>query len=755
MYSKDKKFVLLFFKIVTPIILVVIIATFVFLQKIADDKKSLMYEKVQSMSSLIHSIYDVDMAYSDTILQVQDTFNHLHNNKSINFTYLLGQKNDNYIEYLAYSTSSKPHKVKITDITKAESMRDALSGLSSVRIGKDFKGEKVFSAFTNIEGTPWGLVIEQSYEKHIAPLKEIAISVGVLSFFVLVILFFLVKHFENKSSSLIKDSEERFRQLVESTNDLVWEMDTKGIFTYVSKQVEVILGYRVDEFLGKKFFDFMSQEEAARVKNFYLTILKSQSAIIDLENVYIHKNSQEITLLTNGTPFYNALGDLIGYRGLSKDITVLKQQTQKMKKLAYFDALTGLANRKNIINRIEEEVQYAIRNATVSSLVYLDLDGFKHINDSLGHNYGDEVLRVISCRLQSSVRDFDVVGRVGGDEFILLLRGKEKNCEICKEFLSELIQRVLHNVNQPIKLNENFYNVGASLGIAFIPEDGKSALEVIKRADSAMYKAKKSGKNKAVFYDTSLQKEADDFLQLKADMIEGLKNNDFVIYYQAQYDVNGKEVCGYEALLRWKHKTKGVLKASSFISYVEKFGLTLELDKYVCNRVYNDLYQKLSLHKNIHVSINISAKNFDNDSFFTFVEDKVKKYGVDASKITLEITEDVLMDVTKNNYINKIIELGFKISIDDFGTGYSSLSYLSSTIYDEIKLDKSFVHGITKSNKDRQICKFIISMCRELNIKIVAEGVETQDQLAFLKEEGVDVIQGFIYAKPIPFEESF
>jgi len=763
MYEKKQNFIKLFLKIVTPIILLVAISSYFFLKKIEDEKKNLMYEKVQSMASLIHSIYNFDAKYSlktefefnssrATLEQVQETFNQLNNHQGINLTYFLGTVENGYIEFLAYSTSDKPEKINILDIEKAQSMRDALEGYSAVQVKQDFSGEKVFSAFTNIEGTPWALVIEQSYCDHIEPFKEIALSVAFLSMIVLVILFFVLEYFEKKNSLLIKSSEDRFRHMVESTSDLVWEIDSNARFTYLSNQMETLLGYSYEECLGKTPFDFMPEREALRVQEIFQNLLKTKGCIVDIESISIRKNKEEVSVLTNGTPFYNSLGDLIGYRGISKDITESKKYRQELNKLAYFDTLTGLANRKNILSRVEEEIQYSLRNSTYSAVIYLDLDGFKYINDTLGHNNGDEVLKIVACKLKESVREFDVVGRVGGDEFVILVKGQEKDLTLFEEQLLLLQERLNKSINKMMFLEGQEYSVGASIGIVLIPRDAQSASQAIKNADSAMYKAKALGKNCTVFYDTTLQKEVEESNHLKAEILDALEKEEFEVYYQPQYATSAIKIVGYEGLIRWIHPLRGVLEASVFMADIVRFGLYLELDKYVCNKVCKDLSSELINTTDLNISINLSAKSFEDDALVVFFEEKIFRDGINTSKITLEITEDALLQIVSNSYIKRLISLGFKISIDDFGTGCSSLSCLSMLEYHEVKLDKSFVQNITRTKKDKELCQSILHICKVLAVKIVASGVETQEQLNFLKNEGVDVIQGYIYAKAAPLE---
>jgi len=766
MYAQKRNFIILFLKIVTPILLLVMFSSYFFLKIIEDEKKNLMYEKVQSMGSLIHAVYHFETKhslevefefdpYKATLTQVQKTFNQLSNNKTINLTYLLGTVKNDYIEFLAYSTNKKPVKISINDIQKAQSMRDALEGYSSVEVKRNFSGEKVFSAYVNIEDTPWALVIEQSYDEHIKPLQEIAFSVASLSFGVLIVLYFILEYFEKKNSALIKNSEDRFRHMVESTSDLVWEIDKNATFTYLSEQMQTLLGYSYVECLGKTPFDFMKKDERDRVQEIFYNILSKKECIIDIESVNIKKNGEKVIVLTSGTPFYNSLGDLIGYRGISKDITASKIYKEQMNQLAYFDSLTGLANRKNILSRIEEEIQFSLRNGTNSAVVYLDLDGFKHINDTLGHNYGDEVLKIVACRLQESIREFDIVGRVGGDEFVILVKGHENEISLCKEQLVIFKDRLSKSLNKSVVLDGDDYKIGASIGIVFIPQDALSAYEAIKNADSAMYKAKAQGKNCTIFYDTTLQKEVEKSNHLKSEMIAGLHRKEFCVYYQPQYNIITDKIVGYEALVRWIHPTKGLLEASAFIDNISKFGLHLELDKYVCEYVFNDLKNKLFDDKNLQVAVNVSVNSFEDNSYITFIEEKVLKYKIDTGRLKLEITEGALLQTVDNFYIKRLISLGFKISIDDFGMGCSSISHLSTLEYHEVKLDKLFVQNIYKIQKGREICQSILQICKALEVTIVAEGVETQEQLSFLKSEGVDVIQGYIFAKAKPLKEFY
>jgi len=510
MFSLHNKFLFLFIKVVTPVLGVIFIFSLYLFDMAANEKKTMLYEKAIVVSDILSSIAQQDTLYSSieefykeskksTVLQVQKIFENFEKKSKINFNYYLLAKEDSKIKFLAY-TGKKPK-----DIVEQKNefvVLKSLSNTSGVEIGYNHENKKVFIAYARVEGTPWGLVISQPYNEYIEPFQKLTLYMGVTVVFVLFILYIVLSYFEKKNTALIQSSEQRFKSLVESTHNWVWEVDSKGVYTYLSKQIENVLGYTTDELIGKSPFSLMTDEEAQRVGQIFSQHLQKQEPIINLKSTSISKNGLEVILLTNGTPFFSSAGELLGYRGIDKDVTKTTNQQKEIEKLAYYDSLTSLANRKTIMIRLEEEISFAKRNNTISALVYLDLDGFKAINDTLGHTHGDQVLKIVATRLKKCIRDFDVASRVGGDEFILLIRGKEKDCEVCKKHLKELIHRLIMTINQPLEIDSQINYVGASIGIAFIAKDGDNADELIQKADLAMYKAKDKGKNCAVFYES-------------------------------------------------------------------------------------------------------------------------------------------------------------------------------------------------------------------------------------------------------------
>ena len=765
-FTKSRLF-LLFLKITIPIIIVILISGFFLYQKMENEKALLMEHSAQTFSKLISSVYKFDKRSFNkkkynfstdeaTLLQIQSTLQNMQLINDVDFEYVVAKKTDSAVEFIAYSSEKAPPTIKLSSITSQFPMKKALDGLSGVEIQYDYKNEKVFSAFTKISDTPWGLVINQPYERHIYPYKVIVFVSIIVLIGMMVFLYQVLKFYENKSMQRIKQSDERFKQLIESTDDWVWEVNASDVYQYISPQVENILGYKPSDIIGKTPFELMSQEEANRVSKIFMDIMKQQSKIINLETTSIHKNGSEVVCLTNGTPFFDNDGTLLGYRGIDKDITINKAQEQELEQLAYYDVLTGLANRKTITNRINEELKFAKRNNLFSALIFMDLDGFKHVNDSLGHLYGDKLLKIVANRLLGLVREFDVVSRIGGDEFIILIRGAKEDYLECKKHIELLMQRIIISINEPIEIDDTISHIGVSMGVVLIPYDGNNSQELIMRADNAMYKAKALGKNRGIFFSKVLQEEADEQLNMQNEIKEAFENEEFMLYYQAQHSAEDvQRITGYEALIRWQHPIKGLLSPFKFLPFIEKFGYAAQLDKYVYNRVQQELYPVFKNNKDLRVSINLTALSFEDKNFSTYLVSDSFIDKIPLEQITLEITEETFIKNIDTSCIQTIKDLGFKISIDDFGTGYSSLSYLSSIQFDEIKLDMSFVQKIGKSDKDTHICQFILNMSKAFNVEIVAEGVETQEQLEFVSKGGATSIQGYLLGKPKAFKDIF
>jgi len=749
----------LYLVIAIPILLFGLTLFYFAYQKSLSVKHQYIEQEISIVADLISQVALFDQRYSNeadfgynplvaTLSQIQKTFA-AHNHSSY-YEYLVAEHRDGEIRFLAYS-KIKPNNVAWSNIQLAIPMRKALMGESGIIDSTDYQNNEVYAAFQPIKGTEWGLVIKEPIEKHFYDFYETTYLIFTMLIILLFIVYIFLTRNERKNRHLLYESEKRFLNVIESTDNIIWELDINKRFTMIGDQAKNLLGYREKELLHTSPFDLVPEKDrTALIKEFeYLAINKEN--IHDMIAKCTHKNGETVYLLVNGSPILDHYNRLIGYRGFSKDITDSIHQQRKMKFLAYHDHLTSLENRKSIVSRIEEEIAYASRNPVVSAILFLDLDEFKYINDALGHDYGDIVLKEIAKRIKETTRRFDIVGRIGGDEFVVLIRSIPKDEMQFEFFVDQLVSRLISTINEPIMIKKKAYSVGASIGIAIVNQDGESALELLKHADSAMYKAKNGGKNRAVYFEESFQDEIDSLLERKNALLRAFQNNEFELYYQKQYDINRTQCIGCEALIRWNQKDRGVVLPAEFLQDIASFNLSLELDKWVFKRACEDVKALEPLiDDETKISINLSVKSFEDSSFEEWITQNLHKNKIKTSRFTLEITEDMLFeDIDKGKKtIAMIKQLGFTLAMDDFGTGYSSLSYLSQFDFDIIKIDKKFVSNIFNSQKDEKITNMIITLAKDLGAKIVAEGVETDGELKYLRLKEVDVIQGFIFARP-------
>jgi len=436
------------------------------------------------------------------------------------------------------------------------------------------------------------------------------------------------------------------------------------------------------------------------------------------------------------------------------DLTI-NQEKQQLFFRANFDLLTSLYNREHFLFELKEYIALMKRNNYKIAILFIDLDHFKEINDTLGHNAGDEVLKVIAKRLQKSIRETDIIARFGGDEFVILLNNIDNINTI-----SELSCRILKNLKEPIILNNTPYHISASIGISISPDDSLDVNTLIKYADTAMYKAKHSGKDRFTFYQTKMSEEANKRISLKNDIHKALKNNEFVLYYQPQID-KYNTLMGFEVLIRWIHPIKGCISPTDFIPLAIELGIIDKIDLWVIENSiiqYNNWLKK-GYNPGI-VSCNITMYQIEKNNFIDDLNYILNKYSFDAKNLTLELTEKSVMKNPQKSIeiLNKLSKLGIQISIDDFGTGYSSLAYLKKFPISKLKIDRSFIKDILHNKDDAIITKTIIDLSKNLNLEIVAEGVETKHQQEFLLNYTDLYIQGYFYSPPISakqFEQYF
>ena len=430
-------------------------------------------------------------------------------------------------------------------------------------------------------------------------------------------------------------------------------------------------------------------------------------------------------------------------------IYTFKNET-RVRHMVYHDALTGLPNRLLLIDRIEHAVARAERQSKMVALLLLDLDQFKLINDTLGHEVGDILLAEVAMRLTGQVSGLDTVARLGGDEFIVLLESINSPAEaaVTAQGINEII-------SVPFIINEKEHHVTTSIGISLSPVDGKSIGRLMKHADTAMYKAKEAGRNQFRFYQVEMEQHISDRLSLSNELYQALSNDEFVVYYQPQVEAATGYITGMEALVRWQQPERGLLSPAAFLPLAEENGLIVPISDRVLEKSCQQIAKWRSEGIDVpHVAVNISTKHFYNSDLVSRVKELLKQYQLQGHDITLEITETTAMDAPDDiiPILNEIKSLGVGLAIDDFGTGHSSLAYLKQFPIDTLKIDRAFVMDLTTDSDDEKIVMGILSLGNVFQMKVVAEGVETIEQASLLLKHDCDIIQGYLFSKPVNAE---
>lgn len=440
---------------------------------------------------------------------------------------------------------------------------------------------------------------------------------------------------------------------------------------------------------------------------------------------------------------------------IMSDITERRVIEESVHRLAYYDALTNLPNRSQMFERLESSVRQSALNDIRGALLFIDLDRFKPINDSLGHQVGDQVLQEVAVRLRQCVKARDLICRMGGDEFTAVLTFPG-NSELAPGNAERVAQRILKQLSAPYQLEQRNVHISASIGISLFPDDGQNATELLKNADMAMYHAKNAGRNNAKFYDDAMRQKAVRQLEMVNDLHQALPGGQLNIRFQPQFDCQTQRCSSVEALLRWQHPTKGDVGPADFIPVLEETGLINPVGRWVLEQACHHLKQWLEQGVNIKcIAVNVSGAQFADPMFLHTIQDVVNQEGLDPSYLELEITETVLMKDVEHTLqlLEDLRGLGFSVAIDDFGTGYSSLKYLNRFPVDKLKIDQDFVRKLPYKAESVQLVKTIITMAHNMGLKVVAEGVETCDQMSFLANSGCESVQGFLMARPLSSEQ--
>lgn len=586
-------------------------------------------------------------------------------------------------------------------------------------------------------------------------LLSIAPYLGIAFLFALFLSWVSLKLWQNIMGNKLSHSQSRYKQLAESSMDWVWETDQHGNLNFCSDQCFNILGYLPKEMVGKSLFYFLLKNQAKENEQKIIEFMQSNDDIYNLEIPFESKTGSKVLVSMQGQAYKNKKGKIIGYRGINRDITKQKEKHENILNMAFFDPLTKLPNRANLINKLNQHYDEISKHKEVplSALLFIDLDGFKDVNDTQGHEAGDQLLQTLAQRMQALSGEFNQVFRLGGDEFVVLIRCKRyKFMPDFQSLFQEYLKRLLISINKPLIIDNHNTMVSASIGIAMIPQDGKTSSEVLSHADSAMYQAKREGKNCYRYFDASMQKIEDLRKQTIAEIKHAIENNEFELHYQLQIDSQNQRIYGMEALIRWnKPSQKALIPSTDFIPLAVKSNNIQAIDEWVIRQSTKDIAQmQLITHRSIPVSINLSAKTLENPKLPDLINQSIKNNFLVPADLRLEVTETSLLKNLEKavTSLQALRNQGIETSIDDFGTGYSSLSYLQNLPIDTLKIDKSFIDKIVNSNSDLKICRSIIQLAKSLDKTIIAEGVETESQQKILNNEGCYIIQGFLYSKP-------
>jgi diguanylate cyclase (GGDEF)-like protein/PAS domain S-box-containing protein len=553
-----------------------------------------------------------------------------------------------------------------------------------------------------------------------------------------------------KDKVRVKESEEALLGFISSANDLIFSVDSSGNFLYANQTfIQLLYGEDAEGIYSRNLYDLVNSEVSSQLENLVTSVLQSaHPAHIDVSFTTTDKQSVDVEMsLTSGVRGVNSSA----VWGVCRDITERKRAQTALYSLAHHDILTGLPNRVLLEDRLVQAKALAHRQHTGFAVLFLDLDRFKIINDTLGHAIGDELLRMVASRLQRTLRETDTVARIGGDEFILLLA----NTGIRDDVLF-LADKIMKSLALPFHLRDHELFITTSLGGCMYPEDDLDTESMMKKADIAMYHAKALGRNNFQFYDNQMDQNASRRFVISNSLRKGLENREFRLYYQPKLDIPSGRIVAMEALVRWEHPELGMLSPLEFIQLAEENGLIVQLGEWVLREACS---QNVQWHNEgitgLRVAVNLSGYQLQHKSLLPSIKTIIVETGISPKNLEFEITESVIMQNPDYavSILSAITDLGIHISIDDFGTGYSSLAHLKRFSVNTLKIDKSFVRDVSFNSADAAIATAIIAMGNSLNLNIIAEGIETQEQYDFFKENKCGQVQGFLFSRPLPSDE--
>ena len=572
--------------------------------------------------------------------------------------------------------------------------------------------------------------------------------------FVVVITFFLRRKVREKTQTL-EISESKHAAILDNVDAYIYIKGIDHRFQYVNKRVADLFGAPAAQIIGQPVEAFFDAETSARIHSVDDRVLRDGERIT-LEEQNQSKNGDRRTYLSVKQPLRDKGGKIYAVCGISTDFTEHKRNEEKIRRLALYDLLTGLPNRSALLDQAQEAIDAYTRTGVDGALLFLDLDNFKLLNDTLGHIQGDFLLKQAADRLKQCIRPDDTLARLGGDEFVLLIEriGKSRNA-VLRE-VSEITNGLLDAFQaEPCRLESSTHNISISIGAALLSDADHSVEELLKRADMAMYAAKSAGRKRFKFYDPQMEAAFAQRAEIEAMLHDALRLKQFALLYQPQIGSDGR-IFGAEALIRWNHPEKGVISPGTFIPIAEVTGQIIEIGDWIFRHACQQLvaWQELASHRHIVLSVNVSARQLFHPDFVVNLINIIEETGADPYQLELELTEFMLIDDV-DDVIEKMMALkaiGVRFSLDDFGTGFSSLSYLKRLPLDQLKIDQSFVRDLLDDPNDAAIVRTIIALGNSLGLAVIAEGVETAEQRDALVELGCLRLQGYLFGRPGPSE---
>jgi len=545
----------------------------------------------------------------------------------------------------------------------------------------------------------------------------------------------------------LQQREERSRDLIELSSDWSWEQDEQYRTTYIDGRMEEKTGINPASQIGKRLWDSVVPNLTEEDWLNHKTLLERREPFYDLELRLPDLNDGQRWVSVSGRPMFDADGNFKGYRGIGKDVTARKGNEDRIRYLATHDALTSLPNRSMFSELLNRTIHSARRYNRKFAVAFIDLDRFKLINDTLGHDAGDTLLKVVSIRLTECLRTSDVVARLGGDEFVVMLQEVDEQMDA-----ASAANKILSAVIKPVTLMGQECRVTCSVGICMFPAGGEDEQTLMKNADIAMYRAKEDGKNIYRFYSEDIKSQSLERMVLETGLRRAVELKQFFLHYQAQVDLKTRTIMGVEALVRWQHPELGEIQPLQFIPLAEETGLIVPIGRWVLREacMQNVAWQRQGVPP-MSIAVNLSARQFVDESLIDDIANALQESGMDPKLLELELTESMVIQNSQlaGKLLTALKNIGVRIAIDDFGTGYSSLAQLKHFPIDTLKVDRSFIRDLPNNIEDRAITQAIINMGKTLSLTVVAEGVETMDQESFLRDNLCDEIQGFYFSKPI------